>query len=99
MGHMEQVCGSSPCCRPVYVPHHSVLRDCSSTTWLRVVFDASSVTSNGTSLNDHLLVGPKLQRDIAAILLGWRQHRYVYLADIAKMFRQIMVHPDDVDYQ
>ncbi|XP_011879464.1 PREDICTED: uncharacterized protein LOC105568410, partial [Vollenhovia emeryi] len=38
----------------VYLPHHGVIREDSSTTHLRVVFNASSVTSNGTSLNDHL---------------------------------------------
>ncbi|XP_029665481.1 uncharacterized protein LOC115236892 [Formica exsecta] len=38
-----------------YLPHHGVIRESSSTTRLRVVFNASSVTSNDTSLNDHLL--------------------------------------------
>jgi hypothetical protein len=46
-----------------------------------------------------LAIGPKLQNDLAGVLLCWRLHRYVYLADIEKMFRQILVHPDDVDYQ
>lgn len=99
MGHMERVCDSASHVKPVYIPHHPVLRESSSTTRLRVVFNASSITSNGTTLNDFLLVGPKLQRDIISIMLGWRQHRYVYIADIAKMFRQILVHPDDADYQ
>jgi len=36
-----------------YIPHHVVLRDSSATTCLRVVFNASCRTSNGTSLNDH----------------------------------------------
>ncbi|XP_018371806.1 PREDICTED: uncharacterized protein LOC108766801 [Trachymyrmex cornetzi] len=51
-----------------YIPHHAVLRDSSTTTRLRVVFNASCRTSNGTSLNDHMLIGPKLQRDLATVL-------------------------------
>lgn len=66
---------------------------------LRVVFNASSRTTNGTSLNDHLLIGPKLQNDLAAVILRWRQYRYVYSADIAKMYRQIKIDPRDLDYQ
>lgn len=86
----------SPC---VYLPHHPVVRQSSSTTRVRVVFNASSATTNSTSLNDHLLVGPKLQTDITTIITRWRSHRFVYTADIAKMFRQILVDPRDVDYQ
>lgn len=100
LGHMIQV---DPCKKnvvnPVYIPHNLVLRDSSCTTRLRVVFNASCKTSSGTTLNDHLLVGPKLQQDLSAILLRWRQWRYVYMADIAKMFRQISVHPSDTDFQ
>jgi len=87
---------SSQC---VFIPHHPVIRDGSSTTHLRVVFNASSITSSGTSLNDNMLTGPKLQTDLAAVILRWRQFRYVYSADIAKMYRQILVDPRDLDYQ
>ncbi|XP_018376010.1 PREDICTED: uncharacterized protein LOC108769488 [Trachymyrmex cornetzi] len=83
----------------VYIPHHAVIREHSSTTRLRVVFNASQSTSNGSSLNDHLMIGPKLQTDLRSVILRWRQHRYVYTADIAKMYRQIQVDPRDQDYQ
>ncbi|XP_018399600.1 PREDICTED: uncharacterized protein LOC108777259 [Cyphomyrmex costatus] len=73
-----------------YIPHHAVLRDSSATTRLRVVFNASCRTSDGTSLNDHMLIGPKLQRDLATVIMQWRQYRYVFTADIAKMYRQIL---------
>jgi hypothetical protein len=83
----------------VYIPHHPVIRETSVITQLRVVFNASSVTTNGSSLNDHLLVEPKLQTELPAVILQWRPHKYVYTADIAKMYRQIRVDPRDVDYQ
>ncbi|XP_029155175.1 uncharacterized protein LOC114935959 [Nylanderia fulva] len=82
-----------------YIPHHAVVRDSSATTRLRVVFNASCRTSDETSLNDHLLVGPKLQLNPVTVLMRWRQHRYVYTADIAKMYRQILVDQRNVDYQ
>jgi len=53
-----------------------VIRESSSTTKLRVAFNASCQTRNGTSLNYHLLVGPKLQQDLLAIVARWRQWRY-----------------------
>ncbi|XP_077260520.1 uncharacterized protein LOC143896497 [Temnothorax americanus] len=83
----------------VYIPHHAVFREGSTTTRIRVVFNASSPTTNGTSLNDHLLVGPKLQTNLAAVTLQWRLYRYVYSADVTKMYRQILVNPLDCDYQ
>ncbi|XP_036138475.1 uncharacterized protein LOC118644322 [Monomorium pharaonis] len=83
----------------VYIPHHGVIRENNATTPLRVVFNASSATSNGSSLNDHLLAGPKLQTDITSILLQWRRHRFVYSSDIAKMYRQIRVDQRDLNYQ
>lgn len=84
----------------VYIPHYAVVRESSSTTKLRVVFNASCKRfRDRTSLNDHLLIGPKLQTDLAAIILRWRQWCYVYTADIAKMFRQILVNPLNTDFQ
>ncbi|XP_026829832.1 uncharacterized protein LOC105285090 [Ooceraea biroi] len=45
------------------------------------------------------LFGPKLQTDLPAVIMQWRQHKYVYSADIVKMYHQIRIHEDDVDYQ
>ncbi|XP_075157864.1 uncharacterized protein LOC142231126 [Haematobia irritans] len=44
-----------------YLPHHAVFKPDSATTKLRVVFNASSPTSNGVSLNNLLYTGPVLQ--------------------------------------
>ncbi|XP_076660066.1 uncharacterized protein LOC143363353 [Halictus rubicundus] len=99
LGHMRRVPISPSTSQCVYIPHHPVLRADSVTTHLRVVFNASSVTSNGSTLNDHLLPGPKLQLDLSTVILRWRTFRFVYTADIAKMYRQILVDERDVDYQ
>ncbi|XP_025994180.2 uncharacterized protein LOC113004598 [Solenopsis invicta] len=99
MGHMRESPPLSESSQCVFIPHHPVIRDGSSTTRLRVIFNASSITSNATSLNDHMLAGPKLQTELTAVILRWCQFRYVYSADIAKMYRQILVDPRDVNYQ
>lgn len=46
-----------------FLSHHSVLKQSSLTTKLRVVFDASAKTSTGLSLNETLMVGPNIQED------------------------------------
>ena len=83
----------------IYLPHHAVLRESSLTTKLRVVFNASSLTRSGVSLNDVLCTGEKLQNDIMTVITNWRVFRFVLTADITKMFRQIMVAPEDRHYQ
>lgn len=82
-----------------YIPHHFVQKADSSTTKLRVVFDASCKTSNGLSLNENQLVGSKLQDDLSEILLRFRRHKVGVVADIAKMYRQVLVDPSDRKYQ
>ena len=78
-----------------YLPHHGVLKPQSKATKLRAVFNGSSKTQSGKSLNDILHTGAKLQRDITDVLLWSRQHKFIFMTDITKMFRQIRVHKDD----
>lgn len=82
-----------------YLPHLEVFRETSRITKLRVVFNGSSRTSNGLSLNAILYTGAKLQKDISEILLWSRTHRILFTTDIEKMFWQIAVHRDDWDLQ
>lgn len=77
-----------------YLPHHEVTKEESTTTKLRAVFDGSDKTSSGLSLNDCLMVGPTIQPELFDIVLRFRQHQYVLTGDIAKMFRQILIRPD-----
>lgn len=85
--------------REYYLPHHGVLKESRTTTKLRVVFNASAGTTSGLSLNDVLKVGPILQNDLFAIVIKFRKHNVVMVADIQKMYRQVMVDPRDREYQ
>jgi hypothetical protein len=88
LGHMRRVPSSQPEPSLVYyLPHHGVLREQSLTTKLRVVFNGSSPTTTGVSLNDLLHTGAKLQTDLFDVLLWFRLSLYVFIADIEKMFR------------
>lgn len=82
-----------------YLPHHAVFKPDSTTTKTRIVFDASAKTTNGISLNDLLMTGPTLQQDLVSILLRWRLYCIVFAADIAKMYRQVMVRSQDRKFQ
>ncbi|GFW51939.1 integrase catalytic domain-containing protein [Trichonephila clavipes] len=96
---MELVPDSEINIKSLYLPHHGVVRDTSCTTKLRVVFDASSKTSSGLSLNDLLMVGPRVQPELFPILIQFRIFSVAICADVEKMFRQIKVHEEDVDWQ
>lgn len=82
-----------------FLPHHAVMKEESSTTKTRVVFDASARSSTGVSLNQILQTGPKLHNEICEIIINFRCYPIVFSCDIKKMFRQIQVHPVDRNYQ
>ncbi len=54
---------------------HGVHKESSSTTKLRVVFDASAKSSSGVSLNDILMVGPTIYPCITDVLLRFRTYK------------------------
>ncbi|UYV61714.1 hypothetical protein LAZ67_1006119 [Cordylochernes scorpioides] len=101
LGHMTPLSESSAIDTEGYcfIPQHAVRGNQPDKSKLRVVFDASTKTSNGWSLNDRLYTGPKLQTDILIILMNWRRHKVVMLTVIEKMYRQIMVRPQDAKRQ
>ncbi|XGW22581.1 hypothetical protein V3C99_005081 [Haemonchus contortus] len=75
--------------RVYYIPHQAVYKESSSTTKLRIVFDASSKTRGAPSLNDCLYQGPTLLPELAGILLRTRLYRYLLIADVEKAFHQV----------
>lgn len=97
LGHMEPVPpGLVDASNVYYIPHHGILKLLNK---LRVVFNAVQPAKNHKSQNDYLYIRPKLQSELIAVLTRWRFYRYVFTADIIKMFRQFKVHPDDCDWQ
>lgn len=67
------------------------------TTKVRLVFD-SAAKVDGVSLNDALEKGPCLLNSLFDVLIGWREEKIAFAGDIAKMFNQIAVHPEDQRY-
>ncbi|XP_066587602.1 uncharacterized protein [Prorops nasuta] len=67
LGHMSPVPMNSDF--RVFLPLHAVFKIENQKTKIRVVFNASSKTFTGVSLNDTLFIGPKLQQDITRIVL------------------------------
>ena len=81
-----------------YMPIHGVRKVTSTTTKLRVVFDASAKTTSGLSYNDTLATGPMLHMSLDKILMRFRIHRVALTGDVQKMYREIMLAPDDQNY-
>ncbi|XP_062713797.1 uncharacterized protein LOC134290638 [Aedes albopictus] len=94
LSHMEKVTNEDSTSR-CYLPHHPVVKEASTTTKVRVVFDASCKTSTGISLNDCLLCGPTTQEDLRSIILRCRMKQIMMVADVEKMFRQILLRQED----
>ena len=98
LDHAEVVPGGELDKLNCYLNHFGVSKECSTSTKLRAVFNGSGKTSSGVSLNDCIMVGPKVQQDLFTILVRWRQHAVAFSADIAKMYRQIRLNPSDRDF-
>ncbi|XP_062538332.1 uncharacterized protein LOC134206617 [Armigeres subalbatus] len=96
LGHMRKVEDfAKETVKRCYLPHHPVVKEASTTTKVRVVFDASCKTSSGVSLNEALLVGPVVQDDLRSIILRSRTKQILLVSDVEKMFRQILITPTD----
>ena len=84
----------SSCCGEFYIPHHGVLKKGK----LRVVMDGSASAYKGAlSLNQCLSVGPSLINLLAEVLLTFRLHSVVLLADIMRAFLNVGVTVTDRD--
>ena len=74
------------------MPMHGVVIETSTSTKLRIVFDASAHTASGYSLKYTLIPGPTLYPLLTTILLRFRQHIIGMSADISKIFRDVSLH-------
>lgn len=77
-----------------YTPHYYVPRPDSSTTKLRVVFNASFRVDPKLSFNDIVKVDPTIQSDLFSLILRFRKYPYGLTADLSKMYRQIKINND-----
>ncbi|XP_076549217.1 uncharacterized protein LOC143306777 [Osmia lignaria lignaria] len=100
LGHMKKASSISPNDSSIYyLPHHGVFKPGSETTKLRVVFNGSSPTTTGLSVNDIMHTGANLLLNINDVLLWIRHHKCIFATDITKMYRQVRVHEDDWNLQ
>ncbi|XP_072761512.1 uncharacterized protein [Anoplolepis gracilipes] len=100
LGHMREIRADRlEATQHYYMPHHCVIKEESSITRLRVIFDALCKTTSGVSLNDTLMTGPTLQQDLLSIVVRFRTFKYVLIADITKMYRQILIDESQVPLQ
>ncbi|XP_044249352.2 uncharacterized protein [Drosophila takahashii] len=88
LGHMREVSPThnSP---NYYLPHHAVIKPESTTTKLRVVFNASSPSANGTSLNEE---GDIRDYELKTVTFGVNCAPYLAI----RVLKQLA---DDVDQQ
>ncbi|KRY81887.1 hypothetical protein T4D_4317 [Trichinella pseudospiralis] len=92
-GWAERMSNEGKSGRMWYLSHHVVYQQGPE----GIVFDGSE-KNQGTSLNDHLDAGPKVQTDLMGILLRFRRFRVVLQLDIAKMYLQVGLHEDERDF-
>ncbi len=80
-----------------FLPHFPVIKPSKHTTKVRIVFDAA-MKHGGKSLNDCILPGPKLQREIVDVLTRFRRAPIALSADISEMFLQVGLQEKDRPY-
>ena len=98
LGHAQPVTQSEmgiPVTQSYYLPMHAVFKNSSTSTKLRVVFDASSPITSGASLNDVLAAGPTLHPNLDQILIRFRSYRVALSGDVAKMYREVSLCKED----
>ncbi|XP_055716675.1 uncharacterized protein LOC129810293 [Phlebotomus papatasi] len=82
-----------------YFPHHCVVKSQAVSTKVRIVFNASSRSRSGLSLNDVLKVGPVVQPELVSVLWRFRVGAVALTCDIVKMYLQTLLYPPHRDFQ
>ncbi|XP_045034626.1 uncharacterized protein LOC123475691 [Daphnia magna] len=82
-----------------YLLHHGVYKKVygKKERKLRVVFDGASRWKR-KSLNDGMQPGPKLQNDLAKVLIRFQQGEIAFSADITAMYSRIRLKPSDARF-
>ena len=76
-----------------YLIYHEVNRHKNSTTKLLFVFNALNPTARQKKVND-ILLKSQVNEDLYNIMICFRKSKLVFLANIVKMYRQILRDPD-----
>ena len=97
LGHVRQlttteVAAGTPG-RTWYNPCHPVINP-NKPEKCRIVFDLSAIFE-GVSINSKMLKGPNMLSNLVGVMLRFRRHRVALVADITKMFHQVLVRPED----
>jgi len=71
-----------------YLSHFEVMNAKSKSTPCRIVYN-SSARFKGVSLNDYLAKGPSMLNKLLGVLMRFREGRYAFIGDIAKMYHSI----------
>nr|XP_046913011.1 chitinase-like protein PB1E7.04c [Dermatophagoides farinae] len=79
-----------------FIPHHAVLRSESSSSPIRIVFNASF--GRESSLNNLLWKGSVMGLDVLPHLIRIRLFKYFCTADLRKAFLQIAIYPEHQKY-
>ncbi len=77
---------------------HGVVKESSTTTKLRVVFDASAATTTGHSLNSTLLPGPSLYPKLTTMINQFRMNEIGMSGNISNMFPEVSLDESEYDY-
>ncbi|GFU74539.1 uncharacterized protein TNCV_550781 [Trichonephila clavipes] len=99
LGHMKEVTNETEPEVTYYATRQGIYRPEKSTTKLRVVFNCSSLTDNGISLNDIQYNKGVIQEDLYAQMLKFRTYTYAFTADIKMMYRTILINPKQRNLQ
>ncbi|GBM45351.1 hypothetical protein AVEN_172970-1 [Araneus ventricosus] len=91
LGHMTEIRESVEPEVTYYMPHHGIYRPQKSTTKLRTVFNASTLTTSGKSLNSIQYNGGVIQDELFTLLVRFRKHIFAFTADIRQMYRRINI--------
>lgn len=97
--HMREVKDVNSSLNSYYLPHHGVIKSDSTTTKLRVVFDASCKSQSGLSLNDTFNVGATVQNELYDIMIQFMTKPFAMKTDMEKMYRQVLVNKEHQPYQ
>ena len=87
---------SKPSNDSYYMPMHAV-RKSSTTTKIRIVFDASARTSTGTTLNEQFMIGPTVHSPLIDVLLRFRKFKIAMTTDVSRMYRAVLLPEEQRD--